>query len=151
MTNLHDSAFPDFSTLQTELFEILSPLCDRAQLQIQYPQTDFDVSASSPTITVSIKNASIYNLYSKIAENSPFPVNVTLAFGVYVPKAKPSSICYELFSEVARLLFSGSLSVEQVSCEQLEYVPDLRHYLLKGSAKLKPFDTKEENHGNTDL
>lgn len=151
MTNLYGTQFPDFSTLQSELFDTLSPLCDRAELKIQYPLAEFDVASAKPTITVSIKNASIYNLYAKVAETSPFPVNVTLAFSVYVPKSSDSSLCYELFSEVVKLLLSGTVSAEQISCGELEYVPDLRHYLLKAEVKLRPFDTKEETNGNTDL
>ena len=151
MTNIRGTQFPDFSTLQSELFDTLSPLCDRADLKIQYPLTEFDVSSAKPTITVSIKNASIYNLYAKMAEIGPFPVNVTLAFSVYVPKASDSKICYELFSEAVRLMLSGALSAEQISCGELEYVPDLRHYLLRAEVKLRPFDTKEELNGNSDL
>ena len=148
MTNLNGTQFPDFSTLQTELFDILSPLCDRADVKIQFPPSEFDIAATKPTITVSIKTASLYNVYAK---NSPFPVAVTLSMGVYVPKSSDSNICYNLFSEAARLLFEGEISVESVSCGELEYIPDLRHYRLGFEAKLKPFDTKEENDGNTDL
>ena len=148
MTNLNGTQYPDFKALQTELLDILSPLCDRAELRVQFPLSDFDVSADKPTITVSIKTISIYNAYAK---NSPFPVTVTLSVGVYVPKASDSSLCYSLFSEVSRLLLESAISLKEISCTELEYIPDLRHYCLKLEAKLKPFDTKEENNGNTDL
>ena len=148
MTNLNGTQYPDFSTLQTELLEALSPLRDRAELRVQFPPSEFDVSADKPTITVSIKTVSIYNAYAK---NSPFPVTATLSVGVYVPKSSDSTLCYSLFSEVARLLLESALSLKEISCEELEYIPDLRHYCLRLEAKLKPFDTKEENDGNTDL
>lgn len=148
MTNLNGTQYPDFSTLQTELLDILSPLRDRAELRVQFPPSEFDVSADKPTITVSIKTVSIYNAYAK---NSPFPVTATVSVGVYVPKSSDSSLCYTLFSEVARLLLESALSLKEISCDELEYIPDLRHYCLRLEAKLKPFDTKEENDGNTDL
>ena len=148
MTNLNGTQYPDFSTLQTELLEALSPLRDRAELRVQFPPSEFDVSADKPTITVSIKTVSIYNAYAK---NSPFPVTATVSVGVYVPKSSDSTLCYTLFSEVARLLLESALSLKEISCNELEYIPDLRHYCLRLEAKLKPFDTKEENDGNTDL
>ena len=148
MTNLRGTQFPDFSTLRTELFDALSPLCDRAELRVQFPPSEFDISSVRPTITVSIKTASIYNLYSK---NSPFPVTVTLAAGIFVPKSSDSAVCYALFSEMAKLLFESGLSLKEITCGELEYIPELRHYCLKTKAELKPFDTKEENNGNTDL
>lgn len=151
MTNLKGTAFPDFSTLQTELSQILSPLCDRAELRVQYPLTDFDISSPKPTITVSIKNASIYSVYQKLAETAPYPVSLTVAVGIYLPKSSDSAVGYELFSEVTRLLCESALAVERVVCDEMEYVPELRHYRLKVEAKLKPFDTKEESDGNTDL
>ena len=151
MTNLNGTAFPDFSTLQTELSDILAPLCDDTNLRVQFPLTDFDVASTKPTITVSIKNAAIYGVYQKLAKTSPFPVCLTVAVGIYVPKSCDSARCYELFSEVTRLLCESELSVEKVSCGEMEYIPDLRHYRLALEAKLNPFDTKEELDGNTDL
>lgn len=151
MTNLENCNFPDFSSLQTKLLEVLSPLKDDADLKIQFPSTEFDISSKQPTITASIKGIAIYNPYQKMGEKAPLPVRLTLALGIYAPKAMQSSAVYHLFSKTAKLLMDSELNFEKLVTDELCYVPELRHYCLKAEAELKPFNIKEEQDGNDDI
>ena len=151
MTNLENCNFPDFSALQTKLLEVLSPLKDDADLKIQFPSAEFDISSKRPTITASIKSIAIYNPYQKMGEKAPLPVKLSVALGIYIPKAMQSDTAYLLFSKTAKLLCDSELNIEKLSADELCYLPDLRHYCLKSEAELKPVDIKEEQDGNDDV
>ena len=147
MRFLENTSFPDFSYLQERLCEILLPIS--ASLRIQYPQLDFDIASKSPTVTVSIKDIKVYDRF--LGNDAPLVSVANLAIGIYIPKLSDSAYAYRLFSEIANLLFESDLGVERVSCDSLEYLPDLRHYCLKGEAILKPQNIKEEQDGDTNV
>ena len=149
MRFLENSNFPDFSWLQERLFEVLSPI--DAEVLVQYPQQNFNIASDHPTATVSIEKIEIYDRFNKVDTDAPLVSAVTLGLGIYVPKRLDSTTAYRLFSEIANLLFEGDFGVEKVFCQNLEYLPDLRHYCLKGKAELKPQNVKEEQNGDTNI
>lgn len=149
MRFLENSNFPDFSWLQERLSEVLSPVS--AEVLLQYPKQNFDIASDHPTATVSIEKIEIYDRFNKVDTDAPLISEVTLGLGIYVPKRLDSAKVYRLFSEISNLLFDGDLGVEGVSCKNLEYLPDLRHYCLKGEVKLKPQNVKEEQNGDTNV
>lgn len=149
MRFLENTTFPDFSWLQERLSDLLSPVT--AEVLIQYPQQNFDIASANPTVTVSIKEIEIYDRFNRVDTDAPLVSSVTLGLGIYVPKRLDSTTAYRLFSEIANLLFEGDLGVEKVLCQELEYLPDLRHYCLKGEVELKPQNVKEEQNGDTNV
>lgn len=149
MRFLENTNFPDFSWLQERLSELLSPVA--AEVLIQYPQQNFDIASDHPTVTVSIEKIELYDRFNRVENDAPLVSAATLGLGIYVPKRLDSALAYRLFSETAKLLFEGDLGAEKVSCKNLEYLPDLRHYCLKGEAELKPQNIKEEQNGDTDV
>ena len=149
MRFLENTNFPDFSWLQERLSELLSPI--DAEVLIQYPSQNFDIASTTPTATVSIQRIEIYDRFNRVDTDAPLVSAVTLGLGIYVPKRLDSTTAYRLFSEIANLLFEGDLGAEKVFCQNLEYLPDLRHYCLKGEVELKPQNVKEELNGDTDI
>ncbi len=149
MRFLENTTFPDFSWFQERLSELLSPV--DAELLIQYPRQNFNIASGNPTVTVSIKDIKIYDRFNRVDTDAPLISAVTLGLGIYVPKRLDSATAYRLFSEIANLLFGGDLGVQKVSCQSLEYLPDLRHYCLKGEVEMKPQNVKEEQNGDTNV
>lgn len=149
MRFLENTTFPDFSCLQERLSEVLSGI--DAEVLIQYPKQNFNIASDHPTATVSIKEIKIYDRFNRFDTDAPLVSAVTLGLGIYVPKRLDSTTTYRLFSEIANLLFEGDLGVEKVLCQELEYLPDLRHYCLKGEVELKPQNVKEEQNGDINV
>ncbi len=149
MRFIENTNFPDFSWLQERLSELFAPI--DAEVLIQYPSQNFNVASTTPTVTVSIEKMEIYDRFNRVDTDAPLVSAVDLGFGIYVPKRLDSATCYRLFSEIANLLFTADLGVEKVGCNRLEYLPDLRHYCLKGEVALKPQNVKEGQDGDTNV
>ena len=142
---------PDLTQLQDEFISILSPLGEKADLYIQFPFDEFDVSKTKPTITVGIKNIFLYSTYQQLRKTSPYPVNLTAKATIYIPKNCDNAIGYDLFNELAGLLFKSKLAIERISCDEMQYDPELLHHYLKVDVVLKPFEIEEIINGDTNL
>lgn len=124
------------SKLKTAISQLLQPL--PADVRAEYPTDSFNIASTLPTITIGIKEAKIYNKFAEVEENTPRAMEVTVKIGIYVRKSQDSAQAYELFNSAAELMLNSTeLYAQEISCTELEYIPDLRHYRLSVTAVFK--------------